>query len=162
MSSNVLHIKDSYYFEVPKSLWRSHREDRDDFPDYWVRLDPDYQNWEADKLYDVLAKSQWIQDAAIPAKATLIQEYHAWRDTHKNFAKPFTTFLKENQELEWFQEMLGTDQAQEAWSDIQATPISQGYLSEYKKSAPPGLLRRLRSTTINSMERFSFLNHLAP
>ena len=32
MADPVLHIKDSYYFDVPKMLWRPHFETLDDVP----------------------------------------------------------------------------------------------------------------------------------
>ena len=32
MASPVLHIKDAYFFEVPKILWPSHRHAKADFP----------------------------------------------------------------------------------------------------------------------------------
>ena len=56
MASPVLHIKDAYYFDVPKALWRSQRSEMDDFPEFWIRLDPDYQLWEAEHLSVELAK----------------------------------------------------------------------------------------------------------
>ncbi|MBN1854482.1 MAG: F0F1 ATP synthase subunit A, partial [Pirellulales bacterium] len=136
MASNILHIKDSYHFEVPKALWRSHREARDDFPEYWVRLDPDYQDWEASKLYDALADSSWMDDVQMPSKESVIQDYHAWRGTRKHFAKPFTTFLEENRELEWFQDQLKADSGRQAWAQIKNLPMSQGYLAEYEETAP--------------------------
>ncbi len=50
MASDILHIKDGYFFEVPRMLWRSHREKATDFPTWYVRLDSDYQSWEADTI----------------------------------------------------------------------------------------------------------------
>ena len=56
MASPVLHIKDSYYFEVPKALWRSNRKTISAFPDLWVRLDPEFQEFEAHLLVKELQK----------------------------------------------------------------------------------------------------------
>ncbi len=36
MASDILHIKDSYYFEVPKALWKPHYESLEDVP-YFLR-----------------------------------------------------------------------------------------------------------------------------
>ena len=72
MSSPILHIKDAYYFEVPRVLWKSDRKTIDDFPEHYVRLDPDYQDWEAQRQYDGLAK---IEPACrtFPPKASLLE-----------------------------------------------------------------------------------------
>src|SRR3990172_11570217 len=32
MADSVLHVKDGYYFEVPKALWRQHYQTLDDVP----------------------------------------------------------------------------------------------------------------------------------
>ncbi len=40
MASPVLHIKDSYYFEVPKFLWRHHYTSLDEVPPYLVSSHP--------------------------------------------------------------------------------------------------------------------------
>lgn len=55
MASDLLHIKDTYYFDVPKALFRSRKDSIDDFQDWFVRLDPDYQNWEADRVVNGLS-----------------------------------------------------------------------------------------------------------
>ncbi|MFN0018066.1 MAG: hypothetical protein ACKVP0_07395, partial [Pirellulaceae bacterium] len=55
MANPVLHIKDSYYFEVPKVLCPSNFQSLKDFPEVWTRLDPEFQQWEFDRLYEELA-----------------------------------------------------------------------------------------------------------
>ncbi len=104
MASAVLHIKDSYYFEAPKFLLRSHRNSREDFPDYWVKLDPDYQLWEAGRQHTALEKIV----PETPEWAELKEQYLHSRDhIHRNMGKPFDRFLEEapaNQA--WFQEKL--------------------------------------------------------
>lgn len=54
MANPILHIKDSYYFEVPKFLWPKNYDSVADFPDVWVKLDPEFQAWEAERLYEEL------------------------------------------------------------------------------------------------------------
>lgn len=102
--SALLHIKDSYYFEVPKALWRSNRATREDFPDYWVRLDEEYQDWEAARQCEALSGSAAFE--GVPAQAKLIEDYQHWRHDGKNFAKPFDRFLEESTDAEWFQQQL--------------------------------------------------------
>jgi len=40
MASSILHIKDSYYFEVPKFLWRYHFASREEVPEFLLRAHP--------------------------------------------------------------------------------------------------------------------------
>ncbi|NOZ39470.1 MAG: F0F1 ATP synthase subunit A [Planctomycetes bacterium] len=100
----LLHIKDSYYFEVPKFLYRSDRSDRGDFPDYWVRLDDEYQDWEAVRQIEAISGNAAFEN--IPNQAELLDAYHGWRHEGKNFAKPFDRFLEESTEGGWFQQQL--------------------------------------------------------
>jgi F-type H+-transporting ATPase subunit a len=104
MASAILHIKDAYYFEVPRALWKSERQTRDEFPPHYVRLDPDYQDWEAHRLYEGLSKLESIEGR--PAEAKLLEQYHAWRHDHKNYAKPFDRFLEQAPSQAWFQRQL--------------------------------------------------------
>lgn len=103
--SDILHIKDAYYFEIPKALWRSERETREEFPEHYVRLDPDYQDWEAARQIANLKQIDGIDD--IPAESELLHEYHEWRHAEGNFAKPFDRFLEESSSQAWFQRQLG-------------------------------------------------------
>src|SRR5262249_46855641 len=100
MAAPILHIKDSYYFEVPRGLWKSDRKTREDFPEHYIRLDPQYQDWEASRQYEGLTKIAGLED--LPAKEALLKEYHEWRDEHENFAKPFDRFLEEARSQTWF------------------------------------------------------------
>lgn len=102
--SSLLHIKDSYYFEVPKFLKPSERSQRSEFPEYWVRLDDEYQDWEAARQYEALADNAAFEN--VPGKAELIGAYQNWRHDGKNFAKPFDRFLEESSEADWFQQQL--------------------------------------------------------
>jgi F-type H+-transporting ATPase subunit a len=105
MADAILHIKDSYYFEVPKLLWRSHRSEIEEFPEFWVRLDPDYQMWEAERIYDGLkGVAQGLDEHG---KTELLAQYNAWRHAdHHNLGKPFDRFLTEAPGTEWFQTQL--------------------------------------------------------
>ena len=99
MASPILHIKDAYFFEVPKILWPSHRHAETDFPEVWIRLDPDFQEWEAFRLYEELAKPRQGERAeridATPAWSDLQASYLAWKARPANFGKPLSGMLEE-------------------------------------------------------------------
>jgi F-type H+-transporting ATPase subunit a len=130
MSSAILHIKDSYYFEVPKFLKRSHRATREDFPAFWVRLDNEYQTWSAIRTLDLLQKSTTFKAPELSDRAALLKHYQAWRAEHKNFAKPVGAYL-ENQQ--WFQKLLSTDAARSEWKEIKTKAND---VALYEKSTP--------------------------
>ena len=94
MASPILHIKDSYYFEVPKSAWPVRKTSKEDFSgayETWVRLDPQFQLYEAEHFYD-----EYVQLRESPrAKDELLREYVGWKENHTNFGKPFWRFLAE-------------------------------------------------------------------
>lgn len=94
MASAALHIKDSYYFEVPKFMARSYRSSRDDFPDVWVRLDPQFLEWNAGKVYDAAGEL----GIDLPAKDGLLSEYGHWH--HEHHGKPFAEFLESEGHLD--------------------------------------------------------------
>lgn len=98
--SDILHIKDTYYFEVPKFLYAPKREQPSDFPDWWIRHDADFQKWEAEQLYQPLVQV-FGETGGLPAREELVHQYEHWKhDDHKNFGKPFERFLEEDQD--WF------------------------------------------------------------
>ena len=92
MASTVLHIKDAYYFEVPKILWPSSRQGKADFPDVWVKLDPDFQLWEAEGLHAGLVAKRI---PGVPEWAVLRSEYLSWKQDHENVGKPLDVMLEE-------------------------------------------------------------------
>ena len=92
MADPVLHIKDSYYFELPKLLYPYDYGSRKQFPDVWVSLDPEFQDWEFDRLYHQLLPLY----VGLPPKEQTKDDWHEWRHKdHKNFAKPYEVFLEE-------------------------------------------------------------------
>lgn len=125
----VLHIKDSYYFEVPKALWRSRRESIQDFPEFWVRLDPDYQLWEAQRIYEGLQGV--AQD--LPPWEQLREQYLAWKAAdHHHFGRPFDIFLLEDPNQQWFQSQLQ--------SAADGEPADAASVNQALVSAWPGIL----------------------
>lgn len=105
MADAVLHIKDGYFFEVPKFLWRRNFESRADFPRDWVKLDEDFQSWEAGRLYDELLEivrgyNQTHSSAGeltLPAKDELLAAYSKWKHNHANLGKPLDEYLRRNE-----------------------------------------------------------------
>ena len=92
MADPVLHIKDSYYFEVPKLLYPYAYQKRQQFPEVWVSLDPEYQQWEAERLFSRLEN----MGAGLPVEAKTIEDWQHWvHADHANFAKPLKEFLSE-------------------------------------------------------------------
>lgn len=133
MGSSILHIKDTYYFEVPRAMARSNRESREDFPEFWIRLDEDYQLWEAERILDGLESAEGIDSSDMPARESLLEDYKEWRHDHKNFAKPLDAFLENADGQEWFQDQLEGEGVADAWTSIKSTAESVG---EYLESTP--------------------------
>jgi F-type H+-transporting ATPase subunit a len=91
MSDPVLHIKDSYFFEVPKVLCPAAYKSRKDFPDVWISLDPEFQEWEFHRQYHALQELR----VPLPPEEQAHHEWHEWvHSDHANFAKPFDEFLE--------------------------------------------------------------------
>jgi len=92
MASPILHIQDSYYFEVPKLLYAYDYQKRQQFPKEWIALDPEYQQWEAERLHSALQD----RDAKLPAKDVVLHDWqHFVHADHANFGKPLKEFLSE-------------------------------------------------------------------
>ena len=125
MASPILHIKDAYYFEVPKPLWPSHRESWDSFPDVWIELDPDFQLWEAQRLHSELAG-----EAGIPAWPELRDVYLHWKADHANFGKPLDVMLQEQSDLV-------QAEYQSAVRDAEASGSAEGTFQQHVNETQP-------------------------
>jgi F-type H+-transporting ATPase subunit a len=94
MASDILHIKDSYYFDVPKTFWSRHYESpaqiAGSFP-WFVRLDDDYQDWEADRFIQTLGEI-----TGDPAKLESVKaNWEKARHSHANHGKPLDRYLND-------------------------------------------------------------------
>lgn len=132
MASPVLHIKDSYFFEVPKSLWPVRLGSTEDFVgayETWLRLDPDFQHWEAELFYDKYAAMK----ANPESEAELLHEYTEWKHNHTHAGKPFWRFLAEHHDKDWYNQQLKSSPAFETqWRNaIEATSGSKA-LAAYR------------------------------
>ena len=123
MASALLHIKDSYYFEVPKKAWQVQYGDKAEFPDVWVRLDSEFQLWEAGRLYDEIVEykpnieSFYSDD--FPSQERLLASYSEWKHSdHANEGKPLARYLEEHYQ-EWFGERLQSGSFKVQWEASQ-------------------------------------------
>ena len=130
MASAVLHIKDSYYFDVPKFLWPSNRGQIEDFPDVWVRLDADYQLWEAARIHGSIQKLDTAHTQSVPSWDEAREGYLHWKNDHANFAKPFDVYLESH--AEWYENVAKADGWEKSWA-------ATSYTSSWKDATPPAL-----------------------
>ena len=132
MASPILHIKDSYYFEVPKFLWRCDYADKADFPSVWIKNDPQYQDWEAHLLYEQLPTLAKEGSFTVPSEAELMSSYHAWRDhDHANFGKPFDSYLET--QADWFKPALENLALKQKWELTKDRLAGPEAVQAYKK-----------------------------
>lgn len=131
MASAVLHIKDSYYFEVPKGLLPRHYASKADFPTLWVQLDPQFQTWEADRLYDEFAKLY----PGVGPKEALLEEYEAWKhQDHANEGKPFDRFLEQHAKYaDWFANQSAQSGASQRWEAAKERAGGDDAVAVFKK-----------------------------
>ena len=96
MADPLLHIKDGYYFDVPRKFWRAKYESTEQLADnvgeWAVRNDSDYQEWEADKFIEKLG------EIIGPTKA-LDEAKQAWKDWQhadsKRHGRPFDQYVED-------------------------------------------------------------------
>jgi len=93
MANPILHIKDAYYFEVPKGLWSADysgiEKDGDHFPDWLVKLDQHFLDWQAGRLLDSSAAQSLGLDGNV------MGDYHHWLHAdHDNVGKPISAYLE--------------------------------------------------------------------
>ncbi len=162
MASDLLHIKDGYYFELPKFMWRSTRKSASDFPDWMVRLDPEYQSEEANTIISGLQeigvpaadlgnlKSEWEHwQHATP-------KYHGWpldayleklaedvtakagkwaKSNAKTATDPVSAYLAENPQpnIEWFIRIQNDPATAKQWKDLKTKINSTEVVRKYAK-----------------------------
>lgn len=137
MASPILHIKDSYYFEVPKFLWPPwHMSGKEDFTgsyETWLRLDSQFQLWEAHHFYDEYAR---LRDAPRP-KEELITEYVQWKHNHAHAGKPFWRFLAEKADRSWYAKRAENKQFQNQWRDAIERTSGHEALTSFRRDPSP-------------------------
>ncbi len=127
MASDILHIKDSFYFEVPKALWKSERESASglakSYGAWVIRNDEDYQDWESIRVIDglkgLVKNPKVLED--LPAKWKAWQQEKAIRH-----GRPIDQFLDD--------EMASLRAAAKKWGAKNApgtTDVTQSYITEH-------------------------------
>jgi F-type H+-transporting ATPase subunit a len=128
MASDILHIKDSFYFEVPKALWKSDRESATaltkSFGPWVVRNDADYQDWEAAQIVSELKTI--VKDPK--ALEGLEAKWKAWQETKPiRHGRPLDQFLTD--------EMANLRATAQKWAKKNAAPgtrdITEAYLADH-------------------------------
>lgn len=120
MASPILHIKDSYYFDVPKFMWRADYlgvapDASNPFPESWVRKDPDYQLWEAQTIYDNELVGHGDN---LPEWSELSHAFLHWQHEGTNHGHSFALFLETQ---EWFDKT----------GDVGQSATLEGYAKHY-------------------------------
>ncbi len=127
MASDILHIKDSFYFEVPKALWKSHRDSADglakSYGPWVIRNDEDYQDWEAAQMVTEL--KSLVKDPKV--LDGIEGKWKAWQHAKPiRHNRPFDQFLAD--------EMTNLQATAQKWANKHAAPgtsdIVQAYLTE--------------------------------
>jgi F-type H+-transporting ATPase subunit a len=149
MASDILHIKDGYYFELPTALWRSTRKSAAEFPRWVVRLDDEFQTAEADLIVTKLGEMGVDAGNLTGLKA----EWEAWKkSSHGNYAWPLDAYLDKKYsqlvakagtwadrnapkaqdslkaylaanpqpEIEWFADVLADESKAKQWTEFKA------------------------------------------
>lgn len=125
-SDPLLHIKDSYYFDVPRALWRVKYDSPEDLAnnagEWVVRNDEDYQNWEADQF---IAKLREFADS--PALDHAKDAWKHWQhaDPHRH-GRPFDQYVEDA--------LVDIDAAANLWLETQEEQPrdpTQAYLAEH-------------------------------
>jgi F-type H+-transporting ATPase subunit a len=138
MADPVLHIKDSYYFEVPKPLWPVHHTDKSQFPNVWVKNDDQFQEWEAERLYRGL--QGMAGSATLPDEHELIHEWQHWQHAapnHANFAAPFDVYLESiagTKDGEWFAKLIQDDAGKKKWTEVKEHAGGDAIVTKFKKN----------------------------
>lgn len=87
MADPVLHIKDAYFFEVPKFAFPRNYEKPSEFPAVWLKLDPTVQHREA-----TLLAAQYPMDSMSAEES--VAAWHAWSPDHHH--APYDVFYYES------------------------------------------------------------------
>lgn len=97
MANPILHIKDSYYFEVPKGLWAAEYsgiKDEDAFPEWLIRLDQDFLDWHAERLVEKAGEMPEL-GLDLPPVDQLMADYHHWiHADHDNVGRSIGSYLE--------------------------------------------------------------------
>ncbi|MBT4692538.1 MAG: F0F1 ATP synthase subunit A [Planctomycetaceae bacterium] len=86
MANPILHIKDAYFFEVPKFLLPSNKTKPSDFPRVWLKLDPDVQRIEALEMAHAYPVPKLSAEQSV-------QKWESWSHQDGNHGAPYDVFF---------------------------------------------------------------------
>jgi F-type H+-transporting ATPase subunit a len=89
MANPILHIKDAYFFEVPKFLLPSNKTLPSEFPNVWLKLDPDVQRIEA--LEIAMASNNNLVPGLSAEQS--VQKWESWSHQDGNHGAPYDVFF---------------------------------------------------------------------
>ena len=89
MANPILHIKDAYFFEVPKFLLPSNKTLPSEFPNVWLKLDPDVQRIEA--LEMAMANNNNLVPGLSAEQS--VQQWESWSHQDGNHGAPYDVFF---------------------------------------------------------------------
>lgn len=128
MASSILHIKDAYYFEVPKGLWAASYagikpgaagDDAELFPHWLIKLDQTYLDWQAKKLVSDLGS------LGVELPESWMSDYHHWlHEDHANSGKPLAAYLESSG-------LLDEQLKDETWANAWANAQTKGSVDEF-------------------------------
>ena len=165
MASDILHIKDGYFFEVPRVLWRSNRETPTAFPSWFVRLDEDYQSFEADAViarltdlgvdsvtltnvrntwqtwqHESAKTTGWPLDAYLEKQAaTAVADAYTWAKGNATKATDkYQAYLGSNPKpaIDWFVQLQKSPEKLAKWNELKTKINSDSFLQSYHSTAP--------------------------
>ena len=165
MASDILHIKDGYFFEVPRVLWRSNRETASAFPAWFVRLDSDFQSWEADAMIAELTEmgvdsltlsvlkstwqawqhesaktAGWPLDAYLEKKAAAtLADASKWSTENAPKASDsYQAYLSSNPTpaIDWFIQLQKSPEKLAKWNALKTKINSDEFLKSYHTESP--------------------------
>ena len=90
MANPILHIKDAYFFEVPKFLLPSNKTKPSEFPNVWLKLDPDVQRIEALEMANAHPVPKLSAEQSV-------QEWESWSHQDGNHGAPYDVFFAANE-----------------------------------------------------------------
>ena len=160
MASDILHIKDGYFFEVPRVLWKSNHKQAADFPSWFVRLDADYQSWESDSILAGLSSigidsnelsglkqsweewqhaspknAGWPMDAYLDKQASVaIEAGDKWAAKNApTSTDKYQAYVASNPRpaIDWFVQMRNSPEKLAKWNELKAKVNSDSFLKSY-------------------------------
>lgn len=133
MANPILHIKDSYYFEVPKALWGANysgvKDGSDGFPSWMVKLDQSYLDWQAARVHGKAGELGLV----LPESGKLMDDYHHWlHENHSNAGRPLSAYLES-------EGLLGDKLEDSAWAKKWTSMNQeQGDIAEFRADSSVG------------------------